>query len=120
VLHTQLTSIGIEHVPFVAQHPAECAELAVDHAPPEVVPGTEVFQSVSLFDFAGTIQRTFPDVVLNRPSCMILDGKRLLSGTRNDHACFVNTTTRHFLRASDRNQMGRLPSTSVFAQKARK
>lgn len=34
--------LGIKHVPFVAQHPAYGGQLAIQHAPLEVAPGSNV------------------------------------------------------------------------------
>jgi hypothetical protein len=38
--------LGVQHVPFISEHPAQRGELAIDQAPLEIIPGAEIFQTV--------------------------------------------------------------------------
>jgi hypothetical protein len=52
---------GIEHVPFVSQHPAQRRKLAVDHAPLEVIPrAVVIFAELAFCPFC-RLERTLPD-----------------------------------------------------------
>jgi hypothetical protein len=69
---------GIQAVPFFTEHPPKCGKLAVHHPPIKIIPGTEIFQTIFLFDFCGTLQRAFPNVALNGAARVIFDGEYFL------------------------------------------
>lgn len=51
---------GIEHVPIVAKYPPQRRELAVEHPPLEVIPGTEILDADLVFGSLRGSKRAFP------------------------------------------------------------
>jgi hypothetical protein len=57
--------LRVEHVPVVAQYPAQGRQLAVYHPPLEVVPRPQLFEPLLLFLPARSFRSTFPHAFMD-------------------------------------------------------
>jgi len=45
-------TLRVKHIPIVSQDPPKCRELAVDHPPLEIIPGTKVLLAIATLNLA--------------------------------------------------------------------
>ena len=66
-------SSRIQHVPLIAENPAQRRKLAVNHPPLEIVPRAQILQAVLPFDLRGGLESAFPNIALYGPARMVFD-----------------------------------------------